>query len=122
MLLLKSIQKTYNPESEISESEVLFPVLETEVILLDDLGSYKVTDWRRDMLTYIINKRYNEKKTTLITSNWTTKKSTPDEDTLEDRIGYRLVSRLFEMCRVVEIRGRDYRKHIKQDIYRKTLR
>jgi len=101
----------------------LAPVLDKEVVLLDDLGAHKVTDWRRDILTYIINKRYNEKKITIITSNYLIEKpSVSGEDTLEERIGYRLVSRLFEMCRVVEIKGKDYRREIKQDIYRKTLR
>jgi len=107
----------------VSESEILSPVLNKEVVLLDDLGAHKVTDWRRDILTYIINKRYNEKRVTIITTNYLIEKpSKSNEDTLEDRIGYRLVSRLYEMCRIVEIRGKDFRSHIKQDIYRKTLR
>ncbi|OGL39538.1 MAG: hypothetical protein A3C43_10945 [Candidatus Schekmanbacteria bacterium RIFCSPHIGHO2_02_FULL_38_11] len=121
--LLKSIQMSFSPDSEVSESEILSPVLNKEVVLLDDLGAHKVTDWRRDILTYIINKRYNEKRVTIITTNYLIEKpSKSNEDTLEDRIGYRLVSRLYEMCRIVEIRGKDFRSHIKQDIYRKTLR
>jgi len=125
--LLKTIQQTYDSNSEISESEVLIPVLNKEVVLLDDLGSHKVTDWRRDMLTYIINKRYNEKKITIITSNFIPsdkagKRSNSEEDTLEERIGERLVSRLYEMCRVIEIKGKDYRRQIRQAAHRSTLR
>ena len=124
--LLKSIQQTYGSNSEISESEILAPVLNKEIVLLDDLGSHKVTDWRRDMLTYIINKRYNEKKVTIITSNFipsdkTGKRSNSEEDSLEERIGERLVSRFYEMCCVFEIKGEDFRKHMRQDAKRQYL-
>ena len=79
------------------------------------------------MLTYIINKRYNEKKITIITSNFIPsdkagKRSNSEEDTLEERIGERLVSRLYEMCRVIEIKGKDYRRQIRQAAHRSTLR
>ncbi len=121
--LLKSIQMSFSPDSDTSESEILSPVLNKEVVLLDDMGAHKVTDWRRDILTYIINKRYNEKKVTIITSNYPIEKpSNSNEDTLEDRIGNRLVSRLYEMCRIVKIEGYDFRIRIKQDIYKKNLR
>ena len=77
--------------------------------MLDELGAQKVTEWMRDTLTYIINQRYNEKKTTIITSNWLDE-ADDEEDTLTGRIGYRLRSRLYEMCQVWEIVGDDYRR------------
>lgn len=107
--LLKEIQASYNPQSQTSEISVLGPVLKTEVLLLDELGATKVTDWMRDTLTYIINSRYNENLITLITSNWMDDKR-GDEETLEERIGTRLRSRLYEMCKVYEILGPDFRK------------
>jgi DNA replication protein DnaC len=69
----------------------------------------KVTDWGRDMLGYIINKRYSQNKLTLFTSNWMDNPP-PPEDALSDRIGVRIRSRLYEMCRDVLIQGEDFRK------------
>jgi len=107
--LLKEIQASYNPQSPVSEGSILEPVLEAEVLLLDELGATKVTDWMRDTLTSIINSRYNDHMATIITSNWMDEKR-DDEETLEERIGTRLRSRLYEMCTVYEIVGPDYRK------------
>ena len=107
--LLKEIQAGYTHQSQISEVSVFEPVLKTEVLLLDELGATKVTDWMRDTLTYIINTRYNENLVTIITSNWMDEKK-DDEEILEERIGKRLRSRLYEMCTVYEIVGPDYRK------------
>jgi len=108
--LLKEIQASYDPQSQISELSVLEPVLSTEVLLLDELGASKVTDWMRDTLTYILNTRYNENMTTLITSNWLDVKRKDGEETLEERIGTRLRSRLYEMCKIYEMIGEDFRK------------
>lgn len=107
--LLSEIKSTYTGGSTISESMVLRPVLEKEILVLDELGAQKVTEWMRDTLTYIINRRYNEKRNTIITSNWMDE-AEDEEDTLVGRIGYRLRSRLYEMCQVWEIVGEDYRR------------
>lgn len=107
--LLKEIQRSYKKEdSLITESSVLEPILETQVLLLDELGTARVTDWMMDMLTYILNQRYIDKLQTIITTNWLDVPSR--EGTLEDRIGPRLRSRLYEMCKLYEIAGQDYRK------------
>ena len=103
--LLKEIQASYDSRSSVSEISILGPVFNTDVLVLDELGASKVTDWMRDMLTHIINKRYNERKMTIITSNWMDHIENEGEDTLTDRIGVRLRSRLYEMCRVIELIG-----------------
>ncbi|MEW6378040.1 MAG: ATP-binding protein [bacterium] len=108
--LLKEIQASYNPQSQISEYSVLEPVLTIEILLLDELGAAKVTDWMRDTLTYILNTRYNENLTTIITSNWLDEKKDNNDEILEERIGERLRSRLSEMCKVYEIIGQDFRR------------
>jgi DNA replication protein DnaC len=107
--LLSEIKSTYTTNSSLTESTILRPVLEKEILVLDELGAQKVTEWMRDMLTYIINQRYSEKRTTIITSNWMDE-ADDDEETLAGRIGYRLRSRLYEMCQVLEIVGEDYRR------------
>lgn len=68
--LLKSIQDSYNPISRTSELRVLSPVYESEVLVLDELGATMPTDWVRDTIGQIINRRYNDKKVTIFTTNY----------------------------------------------------
>jgi DNA replication protein DnaC len=107
--LLKMIQESYNALAQTSEMKVLAPVYETEVLMLDELGASKPTDWVRDMMMQIINSRYNDRKLTVFTTNYFDVRSNQSEETLEDRIGVRLRSRLHEMCKTVIIEGDDYR-------------
>jgi DNA replication protein DnaC len=128
--LLREIQGTWNSVSQSSEIEVLKPVLEAHVLVLDELGSNKPTDWVRETVAFIINSRYNDKKLTIFTSNYLDGPPEPEgirertgpggvrEESLTDRIGMRLRSRLYEMCKIVEIRGNDFRKVIRQGDYR----
>jgi DNA replication protein DnaC len=125
--LLKKIQNCYNPVSQSTEMQILDPVLSSEVVVLDDLGSERPTEWVRDTFAYILNTRYNQKLTTLITSNFDDQpreirtlsngSRVPSEESLEDRIGIRLRSRLYEMCKVIRIEGSDFRIHVKQAQY-----
>src|ERR671914_1778156 len=68
--LLRQIQDSYNPVSQNSELAVLAPVFEAEVLVLDELGASKPTDWVRDTMMQIINARYNDRKLTLFTTNY----------------------------------------------------
>jgi DNA replication protein DnaC len=108
--LLKEIQDSYNPHTKSSELKILAPVLETEVLVLDELGASKPTDWMRDTMAYIINTRYNDRKLTIFTTNYSDERRSDRDETFEDRIGVRMRSRLFEMCKTVVIAGEDYRK------------
>ncbi len=125
--LIRDIQGTYTPDSSLSESEVLAPVFDAAVLVLDELGAKRTTAWVEEMIFYIINQRYNQKKLTIFTSNYLDTEEEADGrealykkggDTLVDRIGVRLRSRLYEMCKVVEMWGDDYRKVAKQAGYR----
>lgn len=117
--LLKEIQDSYNPISHSSEMRVLAPVHDAEVLVLDELGASKPTDWVRDTMTQIINKRYNDKKLTIFTTNYLDEATSPSEETLTDRVGIRLRSRLYEMCKVIQITGDDYRLKINNNRGRK---
>jgi DNA replication protein DnaC len=119
--LLKKIQNSYNPSVQTTELDLLRPIFETEVLLLDDLGAVKPSEWVWDTVSLILNTRYNEKRTTIITSNFLDGPSAATErtdstrraareETRGDRIGERMRSRLFEMCRLVLVNGRDYRQ------------
>jgi DNA replication protein DnaC len=110
--LLKEIQKSYNTVSQTSEIEVLAPVYEAEVLVLDELGASKPTEWVCDTLRQIIGRRYNDKKLTIFTTNYRDERSSPTDETLEDRVGARIRSRLYEMCKTVVIDGEDYRRRL----------
>jgi len=129
--LLKQIQNSYNPSVETTELEVLRPVFEAEVLVLDDLGAVKPTGWVWDAVSIVLNTRYNDKRTTIITTNFEDgpakgaviaenqtagsrdAQAAARKETLGDRIGERMRSRLFEMCRLVRVDGRDYRERFR---------
>ena len=108
--LLKEIQGSYNSSTKTSELAVLAPVLEADVLVLDELGASKPTDWVRDTMAHVINTRYNDRKLTIFTSNYLDARVADRDETLEDRIGVRLRSRLFEMCKTVLVEGDDFRR------------
>ena len=124
--LLKRIQNSYNPSVQATELEVLRPIFETEVLLLDDLGAVKPSEWVWDTVSLILNTRYNDNRTTIITSNFLDGPSAAAEgvdgarratreETLGDRIGERMRSRLFEMCRLIQVQGKDYRQRFRSN-------
>jgi len=129
--LLKEIQNSYNHSVKATELEVLRPVFETEVLVLDELGAVKPTEWVWDTVSLILNTRYNDNRTTIITTNY------PDDaardsgtsefaraqraargETLGDRIGERMRSRLHEMCRIVKMEGADFRQTLRSASFR----
>jgi DNA replication protein DnaC len=125
--LIREIQSTFTPESTLSESDILAPVFSSEVLVLDELGAKRPTAWVEETVFTIINYRYNHKKMTLFTTNYPDIDETEDkrdsfykkgDESLIDRIGVRLRSRIYEMCKVVEMWGDDYRKMAKQASYR----
>jgi DNA replication protein DnaC len=116
--LLKEIQNSYNSVSQSSELSLLTPVLETEVLVLDELGAQNPSSWVKDTVSYVLNYRYNENKVTILTTNYqdederkTTKPGVADS--LSERIGVRMRSRLFEMCKTIKMDGKDFRKEVK---------
>jgi DNA replication protein DnaC len=125
--LIREIQSTFSPDSVLSEMDVLNPVFQSEILVLDELGAKRTTAWVEETVFYIINHRYNQKKMTLFTSNYPDTEEEEDTreafykkggESLVDRIGVRLRSRIYEMCKIVEMWGDDYRKMAKQASYR----
>lgn len=129
--LLKEIQDSYNPESQSTEMSVLEPVLKAELLVLDDVGSSKPSTWALETVGHILNSRYNDRRVTLLTTNFLDTDSAANtvnlqpvpralgmrtpipEDSLTERVGKRIRSRLYEMCRTIEIVAPDYRKEIR---------
>ncbi len=125
--LIREIQSTFTPDSILSESDVLGPVFQAEVLVLDELGAKRTSAWVEETVFYIINYRYNQKKMTIFTTNYPDIDEEEDrrdsfykkgDESLVNRIGVRLRSRIYEMCKVVEMTGNDYRKMAKQAGYR----
>ena len=121
--LLKQVQNSYNSKVSATELEILAPVFDAEVLVLDELGASKPTDWVWDTVAHILNTRYNDRRTTIITTNYANAgplgtengpRSVMREETLGDRIGERMRSRLQEMCVVVEMHGEDFRQKVKR--------
>lgn len=123
--LLKQVQNSYNRNVETTEMEVLQPIFDAEVLVLDELGASKPTDWVWDTVAHILNTRYNDRRTTLITTNYANfapggggeqggPRAALREETLGDRIGERMRSRLQEMCLPVEMTGQDFRQKVKR--------
>lgn len=115
--LLDRIRSSYDQSSGASDREAYRSALDAEVLLLDDLGAHRVTEWVEDIVTSIVTSRCNNRKALIATTNL------PDADagdrlverssslpgkidyrvSLGDRIGVRARSRLFEMCRVLRM-------------------
>jgi DNA replication protein DnaC len=109
---LRIARETNNPQAAASESDVLRPVLTAELLVFDDLGSERMTDWVHETLNLIVNVRYNERRPTIFATNHPPLDVDPKSlnQTLEERVGARIFSRLHEMCDFVEMKTVDYRR------------
>jgi len=119
--LLDRIRSGYDKASGTTDKEAYRTALETEIIVLDDLGAHRVTDWVEDTVTAIITHRCNNRLATIITTNLrdpdpSDRNANPlavdiqSKYFLEERIGARARSRLFEMCKVINMQAvEDYR-------------
>jgi len=118
--LLTEIRNTYNDSGGVkyfkdedgnrweTESQILNHVINVEVLLLDELGKVRASDWVLDKIREILGGRYDRKRTTLVTTNYPLDQKS-EEKPLEDKIGKDMVSRLREMCHIIEMEGSDYR-------------
>ena len=125
--LLKRVQASYS-DPLTSEARILAPVFQADVVVLDELGAMRSTDWVADTIERILGERYNRDLSTIITTNY--RMSGPAqlhqvdggpisysraavqvtrEETIGDRVGARMFSRLNQMCRSVAVDGTDYR-------------
>lgn len=122
--LLKQVQNSYNRSVETTEQEILKPIFAAQVLVLDELGAARRTDWVSEMIEHILNTRYNDCKATIITTNFQNAPPAATTlggaalaagtETLGDRIGEPMRSRLQEMCVLIEMEGQDYREQLKR--------
>lgn len=108
--LLRVIRSTYDPSIRTTELQVLRPVMTADLLVLDDLGAEKTSEWVEETMNLIVNTRYNEKRTTIFTSNYLDIPDDSEPNSLVFRIGHRMRSRLHEMCEFETLDGADYRE------------
>lgn len=138
--LLKSIQHTYNSSVQMTELDVLKPIFQTEVVLIDELGATRTSQWVWDTVSHILNNRYSENRTTILTTNFEDRAERALEEieqgeyfteaeraqrgeTLGDRIGGRMWSRLHEMCKKIDMKGPDFRRDVRSArLFRSTMK
>lgn len=107
--LLREIRATYNNDSAVSENDLVEMSQNVDLLVLDDLGAERTTMWVLDRLYDIINKRYEEEKTIIVTTNCM------NSEELLEKVGHRITSRLREMCHKWELPEGDYRKQFMSD-------
>jgi DNA replication protein DnaC len=100
--LLLKIRATFRDRSEQSESGIIEEYSDCRLLVLDDMGVEKTSEWSLQTLYTIIDRRYREERQTIITSNLSL-------DELAERLDDRIASRLSELCRVVVLTGPDRR-------------
>ena len=128
---LNRIRQSYETPSH-ARAEHLNNAMETEILVLDDLGAERPKPWAEDTITALITHRYNYEKAIIATTNLDVKERviTPlisgpmladrlnldveerpagPRTMLADRIGMRSMSRLHEMCTIIDLYGADYR-------------
>lgn len=111
--LLNELKKAYSEGT--SESEVIRPLVDTEVLVIDELGKGRANEWELSVLDQLISNRYNTSKITILTTNYidydtNNRLHKESKEILEFRVGERIASRLYEMCRFIYLEGRDFRK------------
>jgi len=109
--LVLEIQMTFGSPGPRQE-QILEPLVKADLLVLDELGAGKASPWVMDLLYYLVNTRYLERRATIFTTNFTdpTDSSPATFEPLADRVSRRIRSRLFEMCHKIELRGGDFRK------------
>ncbi len=102
--LLARIRRTYEagPEGD-SYSEFFARLTSVDLLHIDDFGAEKRSDWVLEQLYSLVNERYEDERSIMVTTNLTV-------DKLEEQIGPRTVSRLAETCEQVALFGTDRRQ------------
>lgn len=97
--LLDSIRP--GPDSE-EPRRAIRSLTSVDVLLLDDLGAHKATDWSAERLFMIANDRYTQERPSIVTSNCTLEE-------IEEAIGPRTISRLMDSATTLHVGGEDLR-------------
>jgi DNA replication protein DnaC len=108
--LLKQIRDTYNSETVQTEMDVLRPVLDADLLVLDDVGFGKTSEWVHETLGLVVDQRYSQRRPLIITTNFEDLNDNTDPNSLVFKLGIRTRSRLREMCDFLKIENADIRE------------
>ena len=108
--LLAELKNTYDVYNNISEMKIIKLYEKVDLLIIDDLGKEKPSEWGLEKLFTIINSRYENNLPVIITTNY-------NQNSLIDRLSINgeietaksIISRLYEMCYLVKIEDRDHR-------------
>ncbi len=103
--LLQEIKAAFS--EGLSEADILKPLVLPDILVIDELGKGRGSEWERDVLDSLISDRYNAGKTIFATTNFSVDPADPNG--LHERVGKRVMSRLWEMCEFFQVDGPDYR-------------
>ena len=102
--LLGTLRESFSADQlRASARRLLHRARSDAVVVLDDIGAEKPSEWVEEKLYALIDLRYRMKRSTIFTTNCSMKQ-------LESQIGNRSVSRIMEMCDGVKVGGEDWRK------------
>jgi DNA replication protein DnaC len=107
--LLAEIRDTYEEGSRHSYTDLLDRLAEVDLLHIDDVGTEKTSPWVLEQLYAIVNSRYEEQRSIVLTTNL-------DREALAEQINPRTVSRLEEMCEELPLFGADHRKYVEPDL------
>ncbi len=118
MHLLADLRATFGDRGRAEL--VMAPLVEIPVLIIDELGKGRGSEWELSVLDELISKRYNAQRTTVFTTNFSPEEPSAEasqggslnEEKLVDRVGARIYSRLMEMCEPVRLHGPDYRRKL----------
>lgn len=107
--LLRRMRDSYNPAIQTTERQILDPILTCDLLVLDDLGVERMTDWVADTMDLIIDTRYSAGRPIIVTTNFPDVDDPEEKNGLWWRVGVRSRSRLHKMCQFLTLDGADYR-------------
>ncbi len=87
------------------EETIVYKYSDCPLLVIDDLGAEKTTEFSLQTLYIILNRRYNEQLQTIITSNLSI-------DEIRDKFGDRIASRIAGMCKIIKLQGKDKRLNL----------
>lgn len=116
--LLEQLRSSYEPEARQTQSQILKPIISADLVVIDELGAARPTEWVFETIELLIGSLYNEARPVIVTTNYPNTDAAPATseyaraarpETLCDRIGSRMWSRLQQMCTAVDMSGPDWR-------------
>lgn len=132
--LLSQLKANYSANR--ADDATLKPLIDVDILIIDELGKGRNSDWELSILDQLVMGRYNQNKTILASTNYTTttRKAAPlypqhldsgetfnkgfrenqFDQTLEERVGSRIYSRLLETCLFLKLSGDDFRRRFAQ--------